>query len=281
MTSLANALPPPEALSAFGLRRRRLLGLLQRHTFLLLGSWPRFIELLYWPTLNMLVWGFLNIYLGQQRSSAVAIGSVVLGGALMWEILLRSQFSLLVPFFEELWSRNLGHIFVSPLSPLEYVFGLVILSLLRTVIAMTPALILAEWCFGLWLPGLGLPFVAFYFNLALTGWWCGLLLVALILRYGLAAEWLAWMAAFALSPVVAVYYPVSILPAWLQPVSWALPPTYVFEGMRAILDHHEARLDYLLIALALNLAYTALAAVVFLRVFERTRRDAGLLQMSE
>lgn len=257
------------------------MALVQRHIYLLMGSWPRLIELLYWPTISMIVWGFLNIYLAKQTGTGSAIASFLLGGAIMWEVLLRSQFSVLIPFFEELWSRNLGHIFVSPVSPLEYVGGLTVLSTLRTLIAMTPCFILAELLFGFWLPGMGLPFIGFYINLAMSGWWCSFLIVSLILRYGLGAEWLAWMAAFAISPLVAIYYPVTTLPTILQHVAWALPPTYVFEGMRSIINENIVRADYMAHAFLLNLLYLVLSATVFLRTFEATRRANGLLQMGE
>lgn len=271
----------PEQPSGWLIGWRRILGLLQRHVFLLLGSWPRLIELLYWPTLNMIVWGFLNFYLTKQMNGVGIVAVALLAGTLLWDILIRSQFSVLVSFMEELWSRNLGHIFVAPIRPLDYAGGLVLLSLVRTFIAMTPAFLFAWLFFGFLVLDFGLPFIAFYLNLAMTGWWCSFLLVALLFRFGLAAEWLAWMLSFILSPFVAVYYPVSVLPEWIQPLAWSLPPTYVFEGMRAIVTDQIVRWDYLSMATLLNFAFLAVSLWVYLTAFEATRRRSGLLQMGE
>lgn len=260
---------------------RRILGLLQRHVYLLLGSWPRLIEVMYWPTMNMLVWGFINFYLAKQLSGVGAVAASLLAGALLWEILLRSQFSILVSFMEEMWSRNLGHIFVAPIRPLNYACGLMLLSLFRTAIAMFPAFLFAWLLFGYLVLDLGPAFIGFYLNLALTGWWCGFLLVALLFRFGLAAEWLAWMLSFIISPFVAVYYPVSALPEWLHPLAWSLPPTYIFEGMRAIVGQHMVHWDYLVKATLLNAGFLAVSLWVYCVAFDATRRRGGLLQMGE
>lgn len=260
---------------------RQVLGLLQRHIFLLMGSWPRLVEVMYWPTLNMIVWGFINFYLAKQLSGVGAVAAALLAGALLWDILVRSQFSILVSFMEEMWSRNLGHIFVAPVPPLHYAAGLMLLSLMRTAIAMFPAFLFAWLFFGYLVLDLGLPFIAFYLNLAIAGWWCGFLLVALLFRFGMAAEWLAWMLSFVISPFVAVYYPVSALPEWLHPLAWSLPPTYVFEGMRSIVNLQIVRWDYLLMATALNIGFLIISLWVYLKAFENTRRRNGLLQMGE
>ncbi len=241
---------------------------------------PRLLWLFYWPTMNMIVWGFMNSFVAEQASATAVVAGIVLGGALLWDFLTRSQFGMLQPFMEEIWARNLGNLFSTPIRPLEYACDLMFLSLLRMTVAMVPCVLLANVFFGYWLPGLGLPLIGFILNLVMTGWWFGFLIVAMLLRFGPSAEWLSWMAVALMSPFVAVYYPVSILPSWLQPVSWALPPTYVFEAMRALANEHQLRLDYLLVSFGLNLVYLAIAFIVYIRTFESARRRSGLLQIS-
>lgn len=261
--------------------QRRVFANILRHYYLLRGSWPRFVEMMYWPTINMLVWGFLNGYLMKNSPNMFFTAGAMIGAAVMWEMFIRSQFGILLPLFEELWSRNMGNIFVAPVSPLEYASSLILFGVLRCVLAITPAIILAYVFFDYWIPSIGWPFVLFVINLMIAGWFFGLVLVALILKYGLAAEWIAWMLAFLVSPVVAVYYPVEALPIWLQHVAWALPPTYVFESMRAIIQHKPLVGEYMWKALGLNLIYLALAGKIYLLVFENTRRTKGLLHVSD
>lgn len=258
---------------------RHIKALVLRDFYLLRGSVPRLLSVLYWPALNILNFGFLNHYLSKMETGAHIVSGIMLGGAILWEILVRSQFGVLQPFLEEIWARNLGNVFVSPTRNWEYLTGLMILSLLRMGIAMIFCVVIADVVFGYSLLSLGLPLVVFVLNLVITGWWSGLLQIALMLRYGVSAEWLAWMAAYLISPVVAIFFPVSVLPEWLQAVSWCLPPTYIFEGMRGIMLDHVVHWDYALKALGLNLVYLGFGAIVYKRVFDATRRSVGILQI--
>lgn len=286
MTSPATEISKSEnrALRPFFLRDgagTRIYGVLLRNLYLLKGSIPRLIDLFYWPTLNMLIWGFFNYYLTKQITGIGLVAGTFLGAAMMWDIFVRSQLNVMRPFMEELWSRNLGAVFVSPISPFEYAIGLVALSIITTIIAMGVCVIAAELIFGFWLPGLGWGLAGFVFNLAMAGWWGGFLLIAMLLRFGSASEWLAWMLSFVFAPLVGVYYPISVLPSWLQPISNLLPPTYVFEGLRELLNHHSVHYDLMLYAFLLNLVFLGFSGFVFLRTFENTRRRSGLLQVAE
>ncbi|HEY0419834.1 MAG TPA: ABC transporter permease, partial [Acetobacteraceae bacterium] len=111
---------------------RRIWGLMYRHIALYRRSWPRLLELAYWPTLQMCIWGFTASFFAARLGSpgAVAMGAL-LGAVLLWEIALRSQMGVAVSFLEEIWSRNLGHVFVSPLRPWELVAALIGMSVIR------------------------------------------------------------------------------------------------------------------------------------------------------
>jgi ABC-2 type transport system permease protein len=196
-------------------------------------------------------------------------------------VLFRSQLGVSVSFLEEMWSRNLGHLFVSPLRPAEFIAALTTMSLVRTVIGMLPAALLAIALYHYSVFDLGLPLLAFFANLMITGWAIGIAVSGLILRYGLGAESFAWVAVFAISPVSAVYYPVTVLPGWLQSVAYALPPAHVFEGMRALMVDHVFRLDHFAAATALNALYLAVAGGVFMLAFARARQLGKLMQMGE
>ena len=215
---------------------RRIWGLMYRHLALYRRSWPRLLELMYWPVLQMLVWGFVTAWLaGVQNNTASVTAGVLLGGVLLWEVTLRSQMGFAISFLEEIWSRNLGHIFVAPLRPTELVAGLVAMSILRTAIGVGPAILLAFLLYGFGIWTLGPALVLYFTALMAMGWAVALGVTALILRHGAGAEALAWSLMIGLSPISAVFYPVSVLPDWLEPLALAIPATHVFEGMRAAL----------------------------------------------
>jgi len=267
------------AASVFSLRRVNAMVL--RHLYLLRGSWPRALELVYWPALNVVLWGFTTKFLVTNSSWVAQAGGVLIYAVLLWEVMFRSQFGVAFSFLEEMWSRNLGHLFVSPLRPYEWVVSLLVMSLIRVLIGIVPAALLAILLYHYSVFALGLPLVAFFALLLVMGWAVGLAIIAIILRNGLGAENLAWVAIFILSPVSGIYYPVAVLPHWLQPVAWSLPTAYVFEGMRTVLFQHAFRLDYLLEAGALDMLYIAAGAGFLLLSFQRVRHTGALLQTGE
>jgi ABC-2 type transport system permease protein len=199
----------------------------------------------------------------------------------MWDILFRGQLGFSVSFLEEMWSRNLSNLMISPLRPIEFVCALMIMSLIRLAIGMLPVTFLAMGFFGFNVYALGLALAAFFVNLILTSWAVGIVVAGVLLRNGMGAESLAWTLMFVLMPLTCVYYPVSVLPPWLQVIAWALPPTYVFEGMRALLMEHVIRLDLMLEAFVLNAFYFAAGVLAFLKLLKSARRVGSLLQTGE
>ncbi|MDG5493505.1 ABC transporter permease [Niveispirillum sp. BGYR6] len=260
---------------------RRIQAMVLRNWYLIRRSWPRLLELCYWPTVQLLIWGFMSQFLQGQAGWVAGTVSVLIAAVLLWEVLVRTQIGMSITFLEELWSRNLGNLFVSPLRPWEWVVSLVVMGLIRVLIGLAPPVLIAALLFDYNLLSLGLPLAGFFANLMMLGVALGLLTSGVILRHGLGAEMLAWMAVFVLAPFSAVYYPVAALPHWLQPVALALPTAHVFEGMRAILNGTGHAWGHLLGAVLLNLLYLGLAALYFLRAFGNARQRGALLQTGE
>ncbi len=261
---------------------RRVWGLMYRHLALYRRSWPRLLELAYWPTLQMCIWGLTSTYIASRLpvGGQVAAG-VLLGGVLLWEIALRSQMGVAISFLEEIWSRNLGHVFVSPLRPRELVAALIAMSAIRMAVGVLPAVLLAWVLYAFNLFALGPVLILFAINLMAMGWWVSLAVVSMILRHGAGAEALAWSVLFALTPLSAVFYPVSVLPVALRPIAWALPASHVFEGMRAVLNTGVIQWDQLAIASLLNLAWLLVASWLFAWQFRVARERGALLSIGE
>ena len=263
------------------LSARRIGAMIARYWYLLRSSWPRLLELIYWPTVQMLMWGFLQLYIGENSGFFARAGGTFIGAVLLWDILFRGQLGFSVSFLEEMWSRNLANLMISPLRPIEFVVALMAMSLVRLAIGMVPVSLLAIAFFGFNLYGLGLALAAFFANLILTSWAVGIFVSGLVMRNGLGAESFAWTIMFLVMPLACVYYPVAVLPDWLQWVSLALPPTYVFEGMRGLLIEHIFRADLMWRALALNVLWFGAGAFGFMRLLDASRRHGSLLQAGE
>ena len=259
----------------------RIWGMVLRYWYVIRSSWPRTAELIYWPLVQMLMWGFLQSYLAQTGTFAAKAAGLFIGAVLLWDILVRSQLGFAVAFLEEIWSRNLGHLMMSPLRPTELVAALMIVSLIKLMVAMVPVAFLAYFFFNFNVLSLGLAFAAFFANLILMSWSLGLVSTGVVLRWGLGAESFAWLIVFVFLPLCCVYYPVTTLPGWLQPVALTLPATYVFEGLRAIVLDGAFQPELMVKAFVLNLVYLALGFAAFAYFLQSARVHGSLVQMGE
>lgn len=259
----------------------RILALLRRYIYLLLNSWPRVIELAYWPVIQIVLWGLIDRFFVTHSEWLARASGMLIAAALLWDILYRAQLGVSIVFFEELYSRNLGHLFVSPLRPHELVVSLLSISLLRTLFGLLTAAGLAIVLYEFSIFDLGLPLLAFFGNLLVMGWSIGILVVALVMRYGLGAEGLAWALVFAFAPLSGIYYPVSTLPAWGQAIAACLPASYVFEGMRQVMLGQGFSLELFFDAVWLNCAYVLSGAVLFMFAFRFARQRGLLLNIGE
>ena len=266
---------------ASGYSSRRIMAMVRRHYYLLRGSLPRILEMAYWPTVQMVIWGFVTQFFMGHSSWVANAAGILIGAVLLWDLLFRSQIGFSMCFLEEMWSRNLGHLFVSPLRPHEFVIAMMVISLMRGVIGLMPSWVLAYVFFEFSVFSYGPGIVAFFSCLFVMGWGLGMGVIALVLRFGLGAESLAWVAIFAFAPISAVYYPVSTLPEWLQIVAWCTPSAYVFEGMRSVFIDGVFRTDLLVGAIGMNLVYLAIGAGLFAWSFAAARQHGRLLQIGE
>jgi len=264
-----------------GIAPHRIGAMILRYWYLLISSWPRLLELVYWPLLQIITWGFLQSYIAQNAGFFARAGGTFIGAIILWDILFRGQLGFSISFLEEMWARNLGNLMMSPLKPIEFLISLMIMSLIRLAIGVIPMTLLAMVFFDFNFYSLGLPLIAFFCNLIFTSWAIGIFVSGLVLRNGLGAESIVWTLMFGILPLACVYYPVTVLPHWLQVVAWALPPTYVFEGMRALLIDHVFRGDLMVEALLINAVLFIVSFAIFLVLLDSARRHGSLIQSGE
>lgn len=253
----------------------RILAIAYRHLCLYKRSPARLMEVFYWPLLDLLVWGFLTLYLVQARAVLPAV-AFLLGAMILWDILFRSQQGISIAFLEEVWSRNLLNLFVTPLRAGEFLLATILISIGKVLAAATVTALLAWVFYSFNLFVMGLALIPFVLSLVATGWAIGILTTAMVLRYGQKAEVTAWALAFLIQPIAAVFYPVSVLPVWLQPLANLIPATHVFEGMRAVILTGAFPGRLLVYAAVLNVLHLGLALAFFYRML-RVVRDQGLL----
>ena len=203
----------------------------------------------------MIMWAFVTIYLAPTNNVLHDAPGFFIGAVLLWDILFRGQLGVSLSFFEEMYSRNLGNLFVSPLRPWELIVGQLVMSVIRTLIGVGGAALVAWLLFRYSIFSMGLPLIAFFVNLIVLGWAIGLAVSGMVLRWGLGAEELAWAAIFLLAPISGVYYPIAVLPEWLQPVAFAVPASTCSKACGRCCCSNEFSVRLFFNALGLNVLY--------------------------
>lgn len=262
------------------MRAGRVLAIVLRQLYLLRGSPARVLPLFAWVAIDIVLWGFITRYLNSVAGARIDFVPALLGAVLLWDFFARVMQGVSTTFLEDVWSRNFLNLFATPLSISEYVAGLVVSSILTSLIGLAVMLVLASTAFGLSFLSYGLLLIPFLLVLFLFGIALGIFASAVVLRLGPASEWFVWPVPALISPFAGVFYPVATLPTWMQGLAHLLPPSYVFEGMRAILGGGELEAISLLIGAALALAYILLAYAFFASVHRRAIRTGLIARYS-
>jgi ABC-2 type transport system permease protein len=259
---------------------RRALAVTLRQYYLIRGSLSRVFPLFVWVAIDVVLWGFITRYLNTVSSPGYNFVPTLLGAVLLWDFQTRVMQGVTMAFFEDVWSRNFLNIFSTPLTITEYVTGLVVSSIATSAVGLVVMLAVASLVFGLSLFVYGPVLIPFLLVLFLFGIALGILGASIVLRLGPSAEWFVWPIPAVVSPFAGVFYPVSTLPAWMQYVSRLLPPSYVFEGMRAIVSGQSAPGRMLLLGSLLSALYIFLACWLFTRVYGRAVRTGLIARYS-
>jgi ABC-2 type transport system permease protein len=261
-------------------RLRPVAGILLRQLYLFRSSPVRLVPTVAWVAVDILIWGFLTRYLNTVAGSQVNFVPSLLGAVLFWDLFTRIMQGVSTGFFEDVWSRNFLNLFATPLTLSEYLAGLVLTSIGTSLAGLAVMLVLATFVFGLSFVSLGLMLIPFVLVLFLFGVALGIAATAMVLRLGPASEWLVWPMTAFLAPFAGVYYPLATLPAWMRMVAYVLPPAYVFEGMRALVNGTTFQATNLVAGAILAVVYFLLAFWFFGRVFRYAVRSGLLARYS-
>ena len=255
----------------------RISAVMLRHLYLYRRNIARSGEIVFWPVMDLLMWGFLTSYL--ERHTAPGTVAYLLGAMIFWDVLYRSQQAITLSLTEEIWVRNLLNLFITPISIGELLAAICGIGALRTAVSSVFLSLLAYLLYAFDMLDIGFALVLFWLNIILFGWAVGMATMALVLRFGRAAEALVWGVPFLLQPISAVFYPLEVLPYGLQRMALWLPSTYVFEGMRTVLRTGAAPLDQLVLAFAMSLLYLLGGAALFGWMLHQTRRKGYLSRL--
>lgn len=248
----------------------RIKGVFFRYFYNLRKGPNQLSDLFYWPLVDILLWGLTSIWI-QKQSQVANLPLLLMTGLIFWQVAWRGSIDISINILQELWHRNLVNMFSTPLKLSEWIAGTLLLCIGKLFVTVSFGGLMVYLLYSLNVFGIGWSFLPFAALLLMFGWTLGFLAAGIIIYWGHQVEMLAWMIGFIFAPFSAVFYPVSILPAWAQMISWSLPTTYVFEGMREVLNGGPFPYTYFLYSLVLNIIFLGLAIAFFSWMFEKSR----------
>ena len=248
----------------------RIRGVFFRYYYTLLKGPHQLSDLFYWPLVDILLWGLTSVWIRSQ-SNAPLLPLMLMTALIFWQIAWRGSIDISVNVLQEFWHRNLINLFSTPLKISEWICGTLLLCLCKLMVTVSFGALMVFVLYELNVFTIGWAFLPFAAVLLMFGWSLGFTAAALIIYWGHQVEMLAWMIAFLFAPFSAVFYPVEVLPAWAQTIAWLVPTTYIFEGMREMLNGGEFPTSYFLCSLGLNFIFLSLSIAFFKFMFERSR----------
>ena len=259
----------------------KIYALSLRHIYLIKGSFPRILDLIYWPTIQIFLWGFISKFFTLNSSYYDNTVGIILSAAILYDFLFRSSISYNMMFLEEIWSRNFTNLFIAPIKLSEIIAALTCTAIFRTLIGLFPASLIAIPLFGVSIFKIGIPLIFLLATLYIFGVSLGLLVTSGLIRYGPSFENIAWASLFFLAPLGCIYYPIEILPEWLRVIAKLLPLVHIFEEMRSILIDNIINYYDVLKAFLISLVYFVLGIIVFYYSYEGAKKRGTLINMGE
>ncbi len=252
----------------------RVWAMMLKYFYITKNRVDRLFDIIYWPVLNIFIWGFLTVYINQ--ISDYNLLSIILGGVILWLFVWRSTQDMGLFVLEEFWNRDLYHLYSSPIKPIEHIIAIVMTGLIRAILAFILVLIVSAifYSFSIFIFGIYLPL--FVILLTIVGWVLGIFIVGMIFRWGHRIQVFAWSIPFGIQPFCCIFYPLSSLPGWAVPIAVALPPTHVFEAMRAIIAGSPLPLNHIAYAV-ISTCVLLVIGIWFLRNSINHARRTGLI----
>jgi ABC-2 type transport system permease protein len=260
---------------------KRVKTIVLRYVLLHVRAPARLLDIFFWPVMELFLWGFFTVYMRNNNLDPSGRMLIMLINALFfWDLLFRSQQAVSIAFMEELWTRNVMNLLISPLKSWEWVAGSCLYGVIKTFVIVATLMLLAAGLYRFQPGALGFTFIPLAANLLLMGWSMGLLTTGLLLRWGHGAEALVWGVPFLVQPFSAIFYPLSVYPAWLRPLCLLLPSTHAMEGMREAIATGGFPWGHFNAALGINLVGMMLCAAFYARMLERGRVNGQIVRMT-
>lgn len=113
----------------------RIKAIVLRHLILTFRDFHRMIDIIYWPVLDIVIWGFTARWVQSNQLQSIQISFILLTALVFWQVLFRAQLEVSFSFLDELWSHNLVNLFSTPIKISEWIISVMIIGFIKSVFA--------------------------------------------------------------------------------------------------------------------------------------------------
>lgn len=249
-----------------------------RHLLLTFRVFQRLIDLMFWPFLNIVIWGFNSVWNEQFQNQSHMLTLALVTSLIIWQILFRTNMEICFSLLDELRSHNFSALFSTPLQLNEWMISVIGIGLLKSIFTFVFGMSCIWFLYGINILNLGWMLAPFVALIIATGWIVGFLTASGIVYWGLHVQELVWVVAWVFVPFSGIFYSVKVLPLWAQYFSKIIPQSYIFEGLRIYILQGTVSYKHLTMATLLTILYLIFVLVFFKLVFEKSRKN-GLARL--
>lgn len=256
----------------------RIYGLYLRYFYGTLRSWDRLTDFIYWPIIDLLLWGVTGAYIERTSGGEIRVLAPLIFAIILWYAVYRTQSDLTIGFLDELWNKNLINLYSSPITIFDQLAAAILFSLTKLIMATTFAATLAFFCYGINFLSLGWSIAPFVALLTFFGWSIALVTIGLLLRFTTRIQSIAWTIIWVFAPFALIYFPREMLSGWVLNLSYLIPASYVFEEMRRVLSGQPIEWSNLLTSAQLSAVYL-IGAMWFVKRSFAKALERGLVKI--
>jgi ABC-2 type transport system permease protein len=254
----------------------RINALLLKHWYTANSDLSRIFDMVYWPILGIIIFGFTVMYI----ESAATVPNIIvflLGGLIMWNLFERMQQDIGTFMMNEFWARSAASLFTTPVTTGEIFVALGIVGVARSIVTFGLMFLVAFFAYHFDVINGNPSAILFAIPLVLFGWALGILVCGLIFRFSPKIQVIAWSVSFLLQPIAAAYYPLEVLPPFLQKLAMFTPLYFTFEGYRL---SYAGTFSWplFIVSLAWCIIYLIIGYIVFAWAVRWSKKTGQLLQ---
>jgi ABC-2 type transport system permease protein len=230
----------------------------------------RIVEFVFWPMIDIGFYGLIALWGGAITHTTYLV-QIFVTALVLWQIIYRANFEICVNVMDEFLDQNMINLVASPLRNTEWVVSMLLSGILKSIFTLIFGAFVGWLFFKINVFSIGPTLYPFVVLCLISGWIIGFVGGGILILRGPKLQQLPWVVAMLGSLFSAMFYPVDILPKWMQWIAHSFPMSYIFQGMRMLLTEQTIPWNQLLISSLLSLFYLILSIKFFFKMFERSR----------